>query len=128
MRTKHVLIVLAFTVITSMSGMASEAWIETPEQSIRTWTPQFKTEAGWQKAGASMKNRSLVGTGVRGFVRGAPFKGSLVRLHGLQNVRSHQQSVIKLESGTLRGWPVKSFSETDQNYLKSMAAKYVKPS
>ena len=120
MRTKHVLIVLAFTVITSLSGMASEAWIETPEQSIRTWTPQFVTEAGWQKADASS-------TDVRGFVRGVPFKGSLLRLHGLQNIRSHQQAVIKLESGTIRGWPVKSFSETDQNYLKSMATKYVKP-
>jgi hypothetical protein len=127
MKANHVFIVLAFTVITSISGMASEAWIETPEQPIRTWTPHFVTEAGWQKADASVKNRGLVGTGVRGFVRRAPFKGSLLRLHGLQNIRSHQQAVIKLESGTIRGWPVKSFSETDQDYLKSMAAKYVKP-
>jgi hypothetical protein len=110
-----------------IAGTASEAWIPTPDQEVRTWTPRFKTEAAWQEADAAVKDRGLIGNSVRGFVRSAPFKGQLLRLHGLQNSRSHQYAVIKLEDGTVHGWPIRSFADADQKYLETVAAKYVKP-
>jgi hypothetical protein len=127
MRARDVLtalsIAFALPCITSVAAAASEAWIETPRQRARTWRPRFKTESEWKEANSRQKNRGLLGEGVRGFVRSEAFSGTLVRLHGLQNIRSHRYAVIKLRDGTLRGWPVKSFSEADQAYVKAIVDK-----
>ena len=108
------------------SVSASEAWILTPNQKFRIWTPRFRNETAWKQADA-LHQTNLLGEGVRGFVRGAPFAGQLIRLQGLQNSRSHCHAVIMLKNGTIRAWPMLSFTDSDLRYLKNVYDKFLKP-
>ena len=105
----------------AVPALAEKAWIVTPGAAIRLWTPRFASQSAWEKASAKNKKQMM-----QGFARGPKFQGKLLRLQGLENKRSLQQAVLQLKDGTKRGWPVRSFSDADQAYVKKQVAKVEK--
>ena len=107
--------------VATLATAADNAWLATPGQSARTWTPKLASQVAWQSAMDATKKTpkgKLRGNQCIGFARGKAFQGTLLRLQGLQTSRSHRMVVIRLADGTIRSWPVNSFSPADQAYLR----------
>lgn len=100
--------------------MPSDAlpWLTIDDQPERQWVPRLD-----QRADAMTQPVNLIGTGTIGHAVGEPFRATLLALRGLQNVRSHRYAILQLTDGTLRGWPIESFSPLDQLYLTDVEEK-----
>jgi len=90
---------------------------------LRTWTPRHEALPPISDGAA----RAKLGRNTQGWCDGAAFEARLLSTSGLENERSQQQVILKLQDGRVRGWPLASFCDADRAYVASAGGSIPPP-